>query len=153
MSVIIANYKDAVLFAENARFAAPKVKKNFFDVFGTSGCILNCEDDRTRSRTEKKGVRLARKKSLADFCRNTRQEWFPASEIIASAAKGCGSCIALRQIIQDSFPGNESGLSDRYEYSIPPQFDLRRRPIVAAGPVESIQLFQPPGMYSTEGGE
>jgi hypothetical protein len=78
MLVIIANYQDAISFAENARFAGPKIKKNFFDVFGTSGCILNCEEDRKvnrnfqydktqhvmRSRTERKGVRFAREKKI-----------------------------------------------------------------------------------------
>jgi hypothetical protein len=166
MSVIIANYKEAIAFAENARCAAPQVKKNFFDVFGTPGCLLNCEDERTvnqnfqydktkhviHSRTERKKVRLARKKYLAEF-HETRQEWFTASEIIASAAQGCGSCSALRQIIQNSFFGNEQGLSNRYEYSVPQNFDLKRRPIDTEGSVETIQLFQPPGMYPIKGSE
>jgi uncharacterized protein YnzC (UPF0291/DUF896 family) len=166
MSVIIANYKDAIAFAKDAQCAAPQVKKNFFDVFGTSGCLLNCEDERTvnrnfqynkmkhviHSKAERKKVRLARKKYLAEF-RKTCQEWFTASEIIASAAQGFGSCSVLRQIIQSSFSGNEQGLSNIYEYSVLQDFDLIRRPISAEGPVETVQLFQPPGVYSIEGGE
>jgi hypothetical protein len=116
MSVTIINTKDAIAIVDNAQRVAPQVTKSFFDVFGTTGCLLNCEDKKTLEqniqhnktkydKTDRKGVRLARKEFLTR-CHESCQEWFTASEITASAAQGCGSCSALRQIIQNLFSGN-----------------------------------------------
>ena len=161
MSVKIVNPQDAIQIIEKNQSATPATR-NFFDVFDTSGCLLKCEKERLldpkfqydktkepeHSRRKRKEVSAA----LAAYHRESRgslQDWFKAGEITASAARGCGSCNAFSRMFQSSFPGNEQGLSDRYEYSVSRKFELRRRPPPPAGPedVESIQPFQAPCMF------
>jgi hypothetical protein len=170
MSLTLLDCMDAIAIADtNTQRPVPKVTKSFFDVFGTTGCRLNCQLQRTieqnfqhnkvkhvaHSRTERKWVRAARKEHH-NQCSGSHQEWFTASDITASSAQGCGSCSILRQIIQNLFSENEQGLSGRYEYSIPylGSFEIKRRPLQdSKEPVEIIQLFQPPGttMCSIQG--
>ena len=128
MSVTIINTKDAIAIAENAQRLTPQVTKtlwkNFFDVFGTTGCLLNCEVKRTlehkvqdikgkNDNNDASGVGLARKITLLHFRRSCK-EWFTASEITKSAAQGCGSCTAIKQIIRNLFSPNKQDLSGEY---------------------------------------
>jgi hypothetical protein len=160
MSVQIINHEEAIRIADNVQGGAPPTTRSFYDVFGTACCLLSCEDERTLMQTsrlsktttegqsknyERRGVRLALTKHLKHL-KKSRREWFNASEITESAAQGCGSCSVLTQIIHYSFSGVEKDLSEEFEYSILRDFQLRRRPSGGAGLVETIQLFQPPGM-------
>ena len=135
--------------------AATQVK-NFFDVFGTTGCQLNCQElgqihaenktnDNAHSRAERKRARSNRRTNLKQSL-GSRQEWFTAQQIGASIASGCGSCSALSHLFKNSFSGNQQVLSDKYQYSLTLDFELRRRPLTKQDPVEIIQLFQPLGM-------
>ena len=159
MSVEIVDFKNSVEPVHIAQHAGPRVKKNFFDVFGTTGCLLNCQTERTLEQDfqQKRAIHVPhsdRKNTKANSARKkhsrrvrrSRQEWFTANDIAASVAQGCGSCSALNHIIRDSFTGNEQGLSGQYEYSVSLDFELKRRPLGKEEPLERIQLFQPPGM-------
>ena len=174
MSVKIVNDKDAIAIVKKVQVAAasnkaqgtpPQAKKkNFFDVFGTAGCQLNCQDERmlgqifpdnktnsgANTTSKKKTARSARRNHFSRYLESW-QEWFTAGEITASGAQGCGSCRILNQILQNLFSGNQHGLSDQYQYSLTWTFELRRRPIAQQDSVETIQLFQPPGMWSNWG--
>jgi hypothetical protein len=156
MSVKVVNYRDVVAIADNAERAAPQATKNFFDVFGTTGCMLNCQQDRnlgqkfqysnTRllSHKAKQAVYAARIKDEKEYC-GSRQEWFTASEITVSAGQGCGSCSVIREIIRSSFSQSEHNVFDEYQYSVSLHFELRRRPRGEVKPVEIVHLFQPYG--------
>jgi hypothetical protein len=155
MSVSIIDREDIIKAAENAQPAPIQTLKNFYDVFGTTGCLLNCEEERTMEQnfrynetgyhgSKKRGERIARCKHLKQS-RGSRQEWFNASEITQSAKQGCGSCSVLSQIIQNVFSGCKE-LSSAYEYSVHYDFKLRRRLSSLEGEMEVVQLFQPPGM-------
>jgi hypothetical protein len=159
MLVAIVSNEDAIAIISNAQSVVPQVTKSFFEVFGTTGCLLNCEGGGTfeqnfqkdkknqdlHSMSKRKGNWWARKKYTIEYCKS-RQEWFSASEITASSAQGCGSCGVLEQIIQNLFSRNEQGLTCEYEFSVSLDFELRRRPLGREGQIEIVQLFQPPGM-------
>ena len=130
--------------------------KNFFDVFGTTGCQLNCQErgqiyaenktnNNVHSRAERKRARSNRRTDLTRSL-GSYQEWFTADQIGASIASGCGSCRVLSHIFQNSFSGNQQVLSDKYQYSLARNFELRRRPLAQLDPAEIIQLFQPLGL-------
>ncbi len=108
--------------------------QSFFTIFGTTGCQLNCArvgqihaenktNDNVHTIVERKRLRLSRKSQQALILAG--REWFTADEIQASVASGCGSCHALRQIFQNSFPGEQQVLSDEYQYSLSWDFELR----------------------------
>jgi hypothetical protein len=161
MSVKRLDLKDALAIVDNVSYTRPSVTKNFFDVFGTTGCLLNCKFERTldadlynektrcptKNRQEKKKVAYARKIQINQF-RESRQTWSTARMIISSAAQGCASCNILRMIIIALFFQGAHDLPDKYEYSIAQDFEMRYRRIGEDEPVAIIQLFQPPGKYS-----
>jgi hypothetical protein len=130
MSVRVISPDAAVEAVKNFKRTSAQVRKNFFEVFDTSGCLLNCECERLHARSRK----------------NTkRKEWFTASEIAASVLKGCRSCYVLNLIIQESFLRSEHSVSSTDQYSISRNFELKRLP-AGEKTVEMIQLFQPSGM-------
>jgi hypothetical protein len=160
MSVTVVKHQDAIQIIERGETPAQPATRNFFDAFGTTGCLRKCENERTLkteiqydkakhnqlSRKQRKEVSAALTAYLKE-AHGGLQDWFKADEINASAAQGCGSCRAISYMVQNSFPGNEQGLSDKYEYSVSRTFELRRRLRAPAGkvpPVEMVQLFQPP---------
>jgi hypothetical protein len=161
MSVKTLDFKEALAIIDDARNTGPTVTKNFFNVFGTTGCLLNCKFERTldadlynekaryaaKNRREKKKVTSARKIQISQF-RESRQTWSTASAIRTSATQGCASCNIIRLItIAIFFPGVHE-LPDEYEYSIAQDFEVRYRRIGEEEPVAIIQLFQPPGKRS-----
>ncbi len=162
MSVTIVNQTDTLARINSAQSVASEVKENnFFDVFGTTGCLLNCADGATleqifpdnrtnkgaSSRTERKRRRAARREHLDQFHKSHQHiEWFTAGQITASATQGCESCRVLSEILQKTFEGNQKGLSDQHEYSREIDFTLRRRSRAQKDGIESIQLFQPRGL-------
>jgi hypothetical protein len=162
MSVKILDAKDALTIVDDAKHTGPTITKNFFEVFGSDGCLLNCKFERTldsnlynektkhaaKNRQEKKQFTSARKIQINQF-RESRQTWFTASTIRTSAMQGCMSCNMLRMIIIALFFQGVHDLPDKYEYSIAQDFEVRYRCIGEEEPTAIIQLFQPPGKRST----
>jgi hypothetical protein len=157
MSVKLVNLKVPGIPLIDAKLTAQRVTKTFFDVFGTTGCLLNCEAEKNledqfeynkekydiKSKQDRKRVRAARAAHIKQH-KGSRQDWFIASEIKASAARGCGSCSVLRQVIQNLFSEDEQ-LGDEPEYSVSRDFQLSRRVWGGETPDVVIQLFQYPG--------
>lgn len=160
MAVKIASAKDAIAFVEHAQHAGPPITKNILNVFCTSGCLLNCEDESTltdsllpcmpagivvqSARMARRQAHVVRNEHWAEF-RRLRKEWFAAHEISASALQGCGSCSIIGAIILQLFFPNEHQLPGDREFSVTSNFEIRQRQLGAEVPVECIQLFQPPG--------
>jgi hypothetical protein len=156
MSVRIVDSEDVAALICNPQHIAPQVK-NFFNVFGTAGCLLNCEMERifeqgfqynrenhvVHSKAERRVVRSGRREHRQQYLMS-RQEWFTTTTVTKSAAQGCGSCSVLRQMLYALFPEDFQDLSVEYEYSISQWFELKRRPPSAGGSMDIIQLFQPP---------
>lgn len=152
MSVTIANRKDATEIIDNAENSASQARKNFFDVFGTTGCLLNCRDaDAVKQNfgATKGYSRAVKREMRASRLEKSNQKWFVASDISTSATQGCGSCKVLSQILAMVFDGTEQSLSEEYEYSVSHDFELKRRPLGEEKYIEMTQLFQPPGMLNS----
>jgi hypothetical protein len=158
MSVKFIYRQDIIKLVDNDEqplaFTTPAKKKNFYNVFGTTGCLLNCENERIVEQTlrydktehveyKRERERVARKQHRAES-RISRREWFSARELAQSVEQGCGSCSVLSKIILNIFPVCGE-LSSAYEYSVSHEFELRRRLSSGEGKVEIVQLFQPPG--------
>jgi len=157
MSVKVIHPNELQTYLNNAQSEIPRVTKTFFDIFGTSGCLLNCEAERNleevfeynkekydiKSKRDRKRVRAARIAHVKQH-EGTRQEGFTASEITASATSGCGSCNVLKQIIQILLFRDEE-FCDGFEYSVARDFQLSRRSRGAKEPDVTVQLFQYPG--------
>jgi hypothetical protein len=158
MSVNILKSNDALKIVENFKSVESSVTKNFFDIFGTTGCLLNCKDERTldlrlysdktrqdaKSRKEKKKIAFEHKLQLSEF-RESRQAWFTATIIKTSASRGCGSCQILLKIIIAIFFQDLEDLPEQYEYSVAQDFEVRYREAGEEEPIATVQLFQPPG--------
>lgn len=159
VSISLLEYKDAIAIVEaNAQRSEPKAIRNFFDLFGRTGCHLNCREKSamaqnfgynmvkhvTHTNTEKKLRKAAQKEQIKQSSCSSHK-WFTASNIKASSARGCQSCNILRQIFQSLFSGNEKELSSEYEYSYD-KFEMKRRQIQSSEKiVETVRLFQPLG--------
>jgi hypothetical protein len=162
MSVEVLNHKDVLLFLETSSTAESPVTKNFFDVFGTTACLLNCKNERTldadlytekakhaaKTRQEKKKITFERKIQIGQF-RESRKVWFSVDTIAASAEHGCNSCKLLLKMLIAIFFQNLGSLPKEYEYSIAQDFELRYRCLGEEKPIAIAQLFQPPGSAST----
>jgi hypothetical protein len=157
MSVSTISIEDAKALLRDLPFLGPRPHINFFATFGTSGCLLNCEAERTFELTLKEQkdslnpkTRQHRKqiRSLRDECgyRSARQEWFDAKTINASVDRGCGSCYVLRTLVCTIFAKEERCLSGLYEYSISQSFYFRQRRVGGQEVLRHFQLFQPRGM-------
>jgi len=162
MSVQILTPEDAIAIVERCDPAVPFITENFQRVFETTGCLLNCKDEKVleehlhsekekydyKTRQQKKGVIAARKIELNQF-RESRQVWFTASEITTSATQGCGSCAVLLAILIKTFFQSEQDLPNDYEYSIAQDFEMRYRRSGTVEPLVIAQLFQPSGTRLT----
>jgi len=153
MTVAITNHKDTVEYVHDSENLAPQARENFFDVFGTTGCLLNCKGsirqdvELDQAKEEQSGaVRREMKASRAEYRKKLSSTWFVASDIATSAVKGCGSCSVLSQILAMVYDNTRQGQPQVYEYSVSHDFKLKRRPLGEERYVEMVQLFQPPGM-------
>jgi hypothetical protein len=157
MSILITTLPEALRFIENHRATVlPRTLREFFDIFSKEGCLMKCETELLRAKASGgralQSIYHQRDGDPEDFNKLSRpkdhcllQDWFEPAQIIASAARGCGSCNALRYMIEHSFTG---GLSKEYEYMISDGLELKRRlPGISrqCGEVEIVQLFRPPG--------
>lgn len=143
-----------------------RVKRNYYEVFDPTNCLLNCREgldleqnpdfvktnEGVTSREGRKNVRSIRRECVQDVLRS-HKEWFSAVEIGTSIEKGCGACNVFREILKELFPGNQHGLSAAYSYSITHRFALKRRLIGIDESVETIQLFRPRGSWIHRGSE
>jgi hypothetical protein len=157
MSVKTLSREEVHALVDNAQLAGPPVTRNFFDVFGTTGCLLDCENGttlrekivqhkiRNATQSSRREGSAARKQRWADS-RGPGRKWFNANEILASATQGCGSCSTLRKIILQVFFPNQQDLPDDCEYFVSRHFEISQREPGAEESVEVFQLFQPPGM-------
>lgn len=154
MSILLTTLPDALRFIENHRATnVGRTMREFFDIFSKEGCLMECETMLLRRKysghTILQSIYYQRDGDLEDFSALERpkdhcllQDWFDPAQIIASGARGCGSCKALIYMIEHSFPG---GLSKEYEYMVSAILELkRRRPGVSrqCGEVEFVQLFR-----------
>jgi hypothetical protein len=159
MSVTIINRKDINKVAEDAQRPTTPIIKSFYEVFGTSGCSLNCQASHNHEQSmqniatmhpnKSRSGRRERWQARAGYqteLDESQEEWFEASKISASAGQGCGSCGILYQLIKLLFPDNHIFPIIDYEYSISHEFAIRRRPKQEQESVEVIELFQPSGM-------
>ncbi|KAH7310151.1 hypothetical protein BKA65DRAFT_485091 [Rhexocercosporidium sp. MPI-PUGE-AT-0058] len=134
MLVAIATYKDATEYVHDSENLAPQSRENFFDIFGTTGCVLNCKDsirqdvelDQAKEE-QSRAVRRKMKASQAEYCKKLSLTWFIASDIATSAIKGCGSCSVLSQILVMVFDNTQQSQPRAYEYSVSHDFKLKRR--------------------------
>ncbi|KAI1383443.1 uncharacterized protein F4822DRAFT_77973 [Hypoxylon trugodes] len=111
MSVTLLSRDEACIIGRGQP-ADSDFKKNFFDVFGTAGCLLGCEDKKYpkekspqiefRSKRSSRRDRRMTKDDESEAIR-TPTQWFDINEITASAVHGCGSCAVLRQLIEILF--------------------------------------------------
>jgi hypothetical protein len=162
MSVTILPSDKALTVIDDSKCTGPSVTANFFNVFGTTNCLLNCKDERildlqlygektkqgAKTRREKKKITYEHKLQLNEF-RESRQDWFTATTIKRSASQGCGSCSILQKIIIAIFFHESNCLPDQYEYSIAQDFEIRYRNVGKDETIATVQLFQPPGKYIT----
>lgn len=145
MSVKVLTVEAAVEAVENLKGTSPNVDKSFFDVFGTSGCSLNCHLEKRRKGHQRN---------------NLRKVWFSDADLEKSISSGCESCNVLNSIIQESFSRSPHPKASTNRYQITRDFQLQRRVIIKGktkkhknkddrkgNKTEIIQLFQPPGMY------
>lgn len=140
--------------------------KNFFQHFGTTGCVLGCESKRTfeadlelkrsaipiRTRNDAKAVRRSHRKD-----HRSRQSWFTSSELATSKSSGCGSCAVLSQVLAAVFPESVNDPSDLYSFFVDPMWELKcrktSRPESESEPEWTVQLFQHRGkLPSTSNG-
>jgi hypothetical protein len=157
MSVIVLNPKDIPSSSQGPDVTRLPVFKNFFDVFGTNGCQLNCNDERTldanlhgektraavKTRKEKKKITFERKTQISHF-RESRKTWFDTTAIKASVEQGCNSCNILLKILVALFFRDTNDLSECYEYSIAQDFEVKYRRLGEEESIAIVQLFQPP---------
>lgn len=108
---------------------APSKKKNFQEVFGTAGCLLNCEKDREKKDSKKSATRIER---------------FTVSQITASS-KSCRCCRLIEFILRATFSRSKHDISLTDEYTVTREFELKRYRTGVTDP-EVVQLFQPRGM-------
>jgi hypothetical protein len=162
MTVIVLDPKDIPSSSKGLEGTGPPVFRNFFDVFGTTGCQLNCNDERildadlyeektraaAKTRKEKKKITFERKTQINHF-RESRKTWFDTTEIKASAEQGCNSCNILLKILVALFFRNINDLPEGYEYSIAQDFEVKYRRHGEEEPIAIVQLFQPPGKQQT----
>jgi hypothetical protein len=116
MMVAIANHKDTVKYVHDSENLALQAKENFFDVFDTIGCLLNCkvsirqdvELDQAKEE-QSRAVRREIKASRAEYSKKLSSTWFVASYIATSAVKGCGSYSVLSRILAMVFGNTQQG--------------------------------------------
>ncbi|KAI1456987.1 heterokaryon incompatibility protein-domain-containing protein [Annulohypoxylon moriforme] len=136
MSVTVLSREDVTKIVGNDRPAKSYTWKNFFDVFSTTGCLLNCGGRKDTKITSRK-----KPKTKAD---QVAARWFSIGEITTSAARGCEACKVLQQIIKTLFSTEDINMPEPYEYSISKVFEIRKRARSKPDSVEIIQLFQLP---------
>jgi hypothetical protein len=151
MAVTILHLQDALAIPDEPLSRVP-VNRNFFEIFGTTGCRLHCESKRqigaepeskkdTRSPHKSGTTRAARR--LHDKNSKTHQLWFTSDELASSINSGCGSCTVIGHILAYVFPDSARELPDAYEYTIDRRWELKCRK--AGEKVEAtVQLFQHP---------
>lgn len=158
MSIKIITNNDAIEIATDIISVGSQFV-NFYEVFGTTGCLLNCEAERAVEQSYQPNVpdqvvgsvalRKAKRKERRSHryqCSSSTQEWFSGGKLQKSAKQGCGSCGVLKQIFHILFPGTAQEPSNLHEYSVSPDFVLKRRLLRGSDCVEQIQLFQPFGI-------
>ena len=139
MSVKKISQQDACEIIARAQSDAIQVKKNYYEIFSSTNCLLNCREsldleqnptfvktnEGVTSREGRRNVRSTRRDCVKHVLQS-HKAWFSAVEIEMSVAKGCGACKILREILRELFPGNQDGLSGAYDYSITHRFALKR---------------------------
>ena len=151
MAVTILHLQDALAIPDEPLGRVPVIR-NFFEIFGTTGCRLHCESKRqigaepesrkdTCSPRKNGTTRAARR--LHDKNAKTHQSWFTSDELASSMNGGCGSCTVIGHILAYVFPDSARELSDVYEYTIDRRWELKCR---KAGEKvgATVQLFQHP---------
>jgi hypothetical protein len=152
MAVTILHLQDALAIPDEPLGRVPIIR-NFFEIFGTTGCRLHCESKRqigaepeskkdTCSPPHKNGTTRAARR-LHDKNAKTHQSWFTSDELASSMNGGCGSCTVIGHILAYVFPDSARELSDVYEYTIDRRWELKCR---KAGEKvgATVQLFQHP---------
>ncbi|KAH8724267.1 hypothetical protein GQ44DRAFT_284168 [Phaeosphaeriaceae sp. PMI808] len=162
MSVRVLDLQDAIAYIDKCKHAKESVTKNFQDVFGTAGCLLNCNYERTfeddlrgekaeyasKTSQRRKDLSHNRKLQCSKF-RESRQTWFAGSKFVASAAQGCQSCSCLMKIFLGIFFQGAQDLPDSFEYSVSQNFEIRYRLPGNVDAVAIARLFQPQGKQYT----
>lgn len=149
MSVIVLPHEEALAISDEAQAALPQAQivMNFFEHFGTTGCMLDCEHKKTqeaefkynKASSNREKARSARKSHAKEFCRT---RWFTGKDLVSSKRKGCGSCDVLSQILSKVFHQGENMHLETCKFSVAPSWELKAQQIGGNERELSAQLFQ-----------
>lgn len=151
MSVTALDLPDALAISDETPTHTP-VNKNFFQHFGTTGCLLGCHSTKhvksdlglkhnTPPTITTRKVRAAQRRYKKEL--DAQDSWFTIAQLVESVDNGCGSCGLINRILACIFPGNATRSPEMYKYAFDCRWELRCKKIGEASQA-TVQLFQPP---------
>jgi hypothetical protein len=122
--------------------------QNFYDIFGTDGCSLNCNNRRAiqEFRHRRAPASSGEKKIKASMIRKAGTKSFTAEELQASVRSGCRSCEVFSLIFSQIFPEHKDTANDSTvcTYTISNEFTLcQHLETNHVTSVKRVQLFHP----------
>lgn len=121
--------------------------QNFYGIFGTDGCSLDCNDMRAiqEFRHRQSPLSSGEKKTRASMTRKAGRKSFTAHDLQASVLSGCRSCELFSLIFSQIFPEYKGTTHDSTvcTYTISNGFTLCQHLKNGATSVQRVQLFHP----------
>jgi len=152
MDISILKLTEAIALCSGSDEA---VAYNFHDLFGTTGCLLSCEQRRevqSGLSTQTGFINSANgraRKAIIQSQQHKIEQYFSLAKLRASIDNGCGSCNAFQKLLQIVFfvPSQDPTRNDTALYHISYYFVLRKKVTVnGVTDIQHTRLFRPSGM-------